>query len=73
MRTSKPTRRSFLKSMFATGAAPWFVPAHVLGANGQTTPSNKITVGVIGHRREVYRDCANLLGWKSSAPTQTIS
>jgi predicted dehydrogenase len=41
-------RRSFLKTMLAAGAAPWFVPAHVLGANGQITPSNKLTVGIIG-------------------------
>ena len=61
MRTSKPTRRSFLKSMFATGAAPWFVPAHVLGANGQTTPSNKITVGVIGVGSQGQNDMTNFL------------
>ncbi len=42
------TRRDFLKSMLAAGAAPWFVPAHVLGAPGQPAPSSRITLGVIG-------------------------
>ncbi len=61
MRTLKPTRRSFLKSMLAAGAAPWFVPAHVLGANGRTTPSNKITVGVIGVGSQGQFDMTNFL------------
>ena len=39
-------RRSSLKTILATGIAPWFVPAHVL--RSQTAPSNKITLGVIG-------------------------
>ena len=47
--------------MLATGAAPWFVPAHVLGANGQTTPSNKITVGVIGVGSQGQNDMTNFL------------
>ncbi|MBI5397570.1 MAG: Gfo/Idh/MocA family oxidoreductase [Verrucomicrobia bacterium] len=56
-----PTRRSFLKSMLAAGAAPWFVPAHVLGVAGQTTPSNKITVGVIGVGAQGVGDMMNFL------------
>lgn len=44
----KSTRRTFLHSVLAAGAAPLFVPAHVLGAEGQTAPSNKITLGVLG-------------------------
>jgi len=47
--------------MLATGAAPWFVPAHVLGANRQTTPSNKITVGVIGVGSQGQNDMTNFL------------
>ncbi|MBX7208201.1 MAG: Gfo/Idh/MocA family oxidoreductase [Verrucomicrobiaceae bacterium] len=43
---SMPGRRSFLHSVLAAGAAPWFVPAHVL--RGATAPSNKMTLGVIG-------------------------
>ena len=38
-----PNRRQFIKSILAAGAAPLFVPAHVLGADGQTPPSGKIT------------------------------
>jgi predicted dehydrogenase len=47
--------------MLAAGAAPWFVPAHVLGAAGQTTPSNKITVGVIGVGAQGTGDMTNFL------------
>ncbi len=39
-------RRSSLKTILATGIAPWFIPARVL--RGQTAPSNQITLGVIG-------------------------
>src|SRR5262245_57904472 len=46
--TGKFTRRTFLQSVLAAGAAPMFVPAHVLGAEGKTAPSNKITLGVLG-------------------------
>jgi predicted dehydrogenase len=46
--SNQPTRRTFLKSLLAAGAAPWFVPARVLGAAGQPAPSNKITLGVLG-------------------------
>ncbi|MDO8542987.1 MAG: Gfo/Idh/MocA family oxidoreductase [Opitutaceae bacterium] len=48
--------------MFAAGAAPLFVPGHVLGANGQTAPSNKITVGVIGVGAQGTADMRNFLG-----------
>jgi len=41
-------RRAFIKSMLAAGAAPWFVPAHLVGAGGQAAPSNKINLGVVG-------------------------
>ena len=34
--------------MLAAATAPWFVPAHVLGAAGGTAPSDKITLGVLG-------------------------
>jgi len=41
-------RRSFIQGILAAGAAPLFVPAHVLGAGGEMAPSNKITLGVLG-------------------------
>ena len=43
------------------GAAPWFVPAHVLGAAGQTAPSDKITLGVIGVGAQGQYDMRNFL------------
>ena len=49
---SKHTRRKFLRQA-STGAAaliaaPYFVPARVLGAEGATPPSDRIVMGVIG-------------------------
>ncbi len=45
------TRRGFLgRAATASGAvaAPWIVPASVLGADGATAPGNRIGVGLIG-------------------------
>ncbi|MBP5319679.1 MAG: Gfo/Idh/MocA family oxidoreductase [Kiritimatiellae bacterium] len=41
-------RRTFLKSGMAAVAAPMIVPRHVLGGDGYTPPSEKITLGGIG-------------------------
>lgn len=46
--TRPPSRRAFLKSALAAGAAPWLVPARALGADQKTPPSSKITLGVLG-------------------------
>ena len=52
MSTSNATsRRSFLKTAAASAvavAAPTIVPSSVLGADGKTAPSNRITIGLIG-------------------------
>jgi predicted dehydrogenase len=58
MKFTKPlshrtSRRIFLGSVLAAGAAPWIVPAHVLGV---TSPSNKITLGVLGVGSQGYYD-----------------
>jgi predicted dehydrogenase len=45
------SRRDFLKRAAASltfAAAPQFVPSSVLGLDGQTSPSNQVTVGFIG-------------------------
>ena len=44
----RPTRREMLQTMLAAATAPWFVPAHVLGAAEGPAPSDKITLGVLG-------------------------
>src|SRR2546428_654478 len=41
------SRRRFLQAVGAC-AGPLILPSRVWGANGQTRPSNKITLGVIG-------------------------
>jgi len=49
---SKQSRRKFLRQATAGAAAavaaPYFVPARVLGAEGVTPPSDRIVMGVIG-------------------------
>jgi predicted dehydrogenase len=57
-----PSRRQFIKSILAASTAPLFVPAHVLGADGQTPPSRKITVGVLGVGAQGQPDMRNFLG-----------
>jgi predicted dehydrogenase len=60
-RAARPTRRAFLKNMLFAGAAPCLVPASVLGADGQTAPSNKITLGVIGVGAQGQSDLLDFL------------
>jgi len=42
------TRREFLKRAAALAAAPYVVPASVLGGEGAVAPSNRIALGFIG-------------------------
>jgi predicted dehydrogenase len=55
------SRRSFLKRMLTAGAAPWFVPASVFGAQGRIAPSNKLSVGVIGVGGRGFGEMQNFL------------
>ena len=64
-----PNRRQFLKSILAASTAPLFVPAHVLGADGQTPPSGKITVGVLGVGAQGQPDMRNFLGQANARVT----
>jgi len=50
MTTRSPgsTRRRFLKTLAAAGAAPWVVPAAAVGAGERPAPSERIGIGVIG-------------------------
>lgn len=42
-------RREFISTIFGAAiAAPYFIPASVLGRNGAVAPSNRITLGCIG-------------------------
>jgi predicted dehydrogenase len=59
--THLSTRRAFLQSTLAAAAAPWIVPAHVLGAEGRTPPSAKITLGVIGVGSQGQNDLRDFL------------
>lgn len=61
MQTYRSSRRSFLHTMLATGAAPWFLPSHVVRAAGHTMPSGKITLGVIGVGAQGLGDMGNFL------------
>jgi predicted dehydrogenase len=54
------TRRSLLKTMLAARAVPLVVPARLLAA-GETAPSNKLTLGVIGVGAQGQYDMRNFL------------
>src|ERR1700759_1013080 len=41
-------RRDFIKSSVGVVAAPLFIPPSALGRGGAVSPSNRITMGVIG-------------------------
>jgi predicted dehydrogenase len=56
------SRRGFLKAALAAGIAPQFVPSHVLGLGGTTSPSNKITLGILGAGSRGFQDMVNFLG-----------
>ena len=61
---SSVTRRAFLgRSIAASTAfsAPWFVPARVLGREGEVAPSEKITLGVIGFGPRCTYDLRSML------------
>lgn len=58
----RPTRREMLRTMLAAATAPWFVPAHVLGAAAGTAPSDKITLGVLGVGAQGQHDMRDFLG-----------
>lgn len=47
-KTTRTTRRAFLKGAAALIGAPYFIPSTVLGAEGGVSPSNRIYMGGIG-------------------------
>jgi hypothetical protein len=61
-RTTTTTRRRFLKVLAAAGAAPWVVPATVLGAGDRPAPSNRIATGCIGMGGRGSGDMRGFLG-----------
>ncbi len=64
-RRNRLTRRNFLSSSLAVGAAifhPWIVPAKALGRDGAVAPSEKITLGVIGIGPRCTYDLKAMLG-----------
>ena len=62
-------RRSFLKTTLAAGVAPMFLPARVFGAGGQTAPSNKITLGMIGLGEQGQNDMRAFLSYEDVSVT----
>ena len=58
------TRRTFLKAAAGAAAAPYVVPASVLGAAGRPAASERIVAGSIGVGGQGDRDMSALLGDK---------
>jgi hypothetical protein len=54
-------RRTFLKCAGASATALSLVPSHVLGAAGQTPPSRKLTLALIGCGTQGLREMIDLL------------
>jgi hypothetical protein len=54
-------RRSFLKSAGVSVAAFNIVPGYVLGASGQVSPNNKLTIALIGCGTQGLREMSGLL------------
>lgn len=42
------SRRAFLAGLGTAAAAPYFVPASAFGADGETAPSNRVNIGLVG-------------------------
>ena len=57
---NKINRRHFLKFTGAAIALPAFLPGSVFGEDGNTAPSNRINLGVIG------------MGWQGPSNTQAF-
>src|SRR5690242_6575891 len=58
------TRRTFLQGALTLAAAPYFVPASALGADGKPAPSNRIVMGCIGMGGQGRGDMGGFLGYK---------
>ncbi|MDG2166992.1 MAG: Gfo/Idh/MocA family oxidoreductase [Opitutales bacterium] len=60
--SNSASRRAFLKATLVAGIAPQIIPSHVLGLNSKISPSNKITLGVLGAGARGTADLVNFLG-----------
>ena len=58
---SRASRRAFLQCALYAGAAPWLLPSGLLGADGKTAPSGRITLGVIGVGAQGQSDLRDFL------------
>jgi len=50
--TGKINRRHFLSTSAAASFAFTILPRHVLGGAGNTPPSEKLNIGVVGNRNQ---------------------
>jgi len=62
------SRRQFLQGAAALTALPYIIPSSAIGANGQTSPNNRINMGFIGvggqgsgHLKNTYQDTIQTL------------
>ncbi len=58
---ARATRRAFLQCVLCAGSAPWLLPSGLLGADGRTAPSGRITLGVIGVGAQGQSDLRDFL------------
>ena len=60
------SRRRFLGAATATVAAPWIVSSRILGLGGQTPPSERIVMGVIGQGGMGRHDAGGFMALKEA-------
>ena len=74
MSQSQWTRRQILRAGAAAAAAPYIVPAHVLGRGNAAPPSETVRVGVIGcgGRARVIREAADVKGFRVVAACDCV-
>jgi hypothetical protein len=66
--SSQTSRRSFLKTALAAGAAPFILPSHIWAA--ETKPNDRITLGFIGMGKMAH---GHLPGFLGKGETQTLA
>ncbi len=72
---SKPglSRRRFLAVAGAAVAAPTFIPARALGRDGNTAPSNRIVMGVVGWGMQGPQNADALMGYDNGQACQVVA
>src|SRR5581483_2482741 len=67
------SRRRFLAATSAAVALPTFIPARALGRDGNSAPSNRVVMGVVGWGMQAPGNTEALMGYKDSKAAQVVA